>query len=134
MELRLKKAGHDDPGFAVAINAELQKLALLKPNWDGYGAPIIDPKIIAAARTFIARLPESLEYRPRVVPMSTGTLQFEWHHGQKVLELEFETQDTIHFLQWHPERGTQEEDTFCATDLERAVELIQWFMSETNGA
>lgn len=64
--------------------------------------------------------------------MSTGNLQFEWHHGRKVLELEFETADTIHFLQWDPEQHIEEEDTFRASDIDRAVDLIQWFMSGTN--
>ena len=101
-------------------------------NWDRYGAPCINPRIIDAARKFIRALPENIVYRPRVVPMSTGNLQFEWHHGHKVLELEFETQDTIHFLQYHPEENVEEEDTFRASEIDRAVDLIQWFMSGTN--
>jgi hypothetical protein len=63
--------------------------------------------------------------------MSTGNLQFEWHQGKKVLELEFESADTIRFLQWHPEQNVEEEDTFPASDTDRAVDLIQWFMSGT---
>jgi hypothetical protein len=112
-------------------NADLDDLARLNPNWDGYGAPAIDPSIIAAARKFIQALPETLVLRPRVVPMSTGNLQFEWHHGSKILELEFETPEMIHFLQWHPEAGVEEEATFRASDIDRAVDLIQWFMSGT---
>jgi hypothetical protein len=124
-------AGHYDPEFIPAVETELNDLAQLRPNWDCYGAPAIDPGIIAAARKFIEALPANLVYRPRVVPMSTGNLQFEWHHGSKILELEFETPQTIHFLQWHPEASVEEEETFPATDLERAVDLIQWFMSGT---
>ncbi len=125
-------AGHYDPEFKDAIGAELARLAALPQNWDRYGAPCINPRIIDAARKFIRALPENIVYRPRVVPMSTGNLQFEWHHGHKVLELEFETQDTIHFLQYHPEENVEEEDTFRASEIDRAVDLIQWFMSGTN--
>lgn len=124
-------AGHYDPDFASAVEGELDRLAQLSQNWDGYGAPAIDPSLLAAARTFIKTLPENLVYRPRVVPMSTGKLQFEWHHGSKILEIEFETPQTIHILQWHPEARVEEEAVFRSTDIERAVDLIQWFMSGT---
>lgn len=74
-------------------------------------------------------LPENIGFQPRVVPMSTGNLQFEWHHGKKTLELEFESPQTIHFLQWNSDEGIEEEDTFRASDIDRAVDLIQWFMT-----
>jgi hypothetical protein len=122
-------AGYYDPEFVKAVYAELDELSQLGPNWDSYGAPAIEPGIIAAARAFIKALPKNLAHRPRVVPMSGGNLQLEWHHGSKILELEFETPQTIHFLQWHPEAGVEEEATFRATEIERAVDLIQWFMS-----
>ena len=125
-------AGHYDPDFVSAIERELDRLSQLAPNWDCYAAPVIDPDIIAAARTFIKALPENLVYRPRVVPMSSGNLQFEWHYASKMLELEFETPQTIRFLQWHPEAAVEEENTFQTTDIDTAVNLIQWFMSGTS--
>jgi hypothetical protein len=125
------RAGHYDPDFVSAVEDELTRLSLLPRNWDGYGATPIDPGIIAAALRFIKALPEGLVHRPRAVPMSTGNLQFEWHDGPKILELEYETPETIRFLQWHPEAGVEEEETFRADDIERAVDLIQWFMSGT---
>jgi hypothetical protein len=122
-------AGHYDPDFAEVVQAELRQLGQLQTNWDGYGGQPIDPAVIAAACAFVRSLPENLAFRPRVVPMSPGNLQLEWHAGKKILELEFETPGTIHFLQWHPERDVEEEDTFPAKDIDKAVELIQWFMS-----
>ena len=124
-------AGYYDPEFASAVGADLDRLAGLAENWDGYGAPPIDRRIIAAARAFIASLPENLVFRPHIAPMSTGNLQLEWHHQGKILELEFETPKKIHFLQWHPKAGIEEEATFPASDIEKAVDLIQWFMSGT---
>ena len=125
------RAGHYDPDFAAAVCDSLEELAALKPNWDGYGAPPIHRDIIDAARAFVRALPDSLAYRPRVVPMSTGNLQLEWHHGSKVLELEFESPKLIHYLQWHLEVGVEEEHIIPVSDIEAAVDLIQWFMSGT---
>jgi hypothetical protein len=127
-------AGHFDPEFCLAVCSELDDLLTLPKNWDGYGSPKISPTLVDAAKWFVRALPEHLAYRPRVVPMSPGNLQLEWQHGSKALELEFEPANSIRFLQWHPESGVSEEDTFALTDIDRAVELIRWFMDGTSAA
>lgn len=121
--------GHYDPYFVESTEHELDRLSKLPPNWDQYGAPQIDRSIIAAAVHFIRALPANIVFRPRVVPMSPGNLQFEWHQGKKILEIEFETPEKIRFLQWDPEAGLEEEDTFLTKDIDRAVDLIHWFIS-----
>jgi len=126
-----KLVGHYDPEFVTSTVSELKRLASLQPNWDGYSAPIIDQRIIASAIKFVQSLPDNVAYRPRVVPMSPGNLQFEWHHGKKVLELEFESPTTIRYLQWDPDANVEEEDSFPLKDDEKALDLIQWFMSGT---
>jgi hypothetical protein len=120
-----------DPNFVDDVQFAIDSLRALAPNWDGYGAPVIDPPVIEAARTFIARLPEGLVCRPQVVPMSNGTLQLEWHDGPKSLELEFESPTSIRYLRRHPEQGVEDEDSFSATQVETAIELIRRFL---NGA
>jgi len=111
----------------VAVQTDIDSLRELAPNWDGYGAPAIDPAVIEAAKRFIDRLPEAIAPRPRVVPMSNGTLQLEWHAGSKSLELEFESPHSIRYLQWLPDEGIESEDSFSVDDLETAIELIRWF-------
>src|SRR5438132_47915 len=111
-------------GFKEAVETDLCRLASLPANWDSYGAPVIDQQIIEAARHFVEALPESAGKPPRVVPMSTGNLQFEWHDGPKILELEFESPETIRYLKWNPPAGVEQEDSFPVNDLGRAVDLI----------
>ena len=91
----------------------------------------INTFILAVAKKFVEVLPENLAFRPHVVPMSPGNLQFEWQHGSKSLELEFESATTIRYLQWHPEAGVSEEGTFRVDDTDEAIDLIQWFMNGT---
>jgi hypothetical protein len=110
-----------------AIAQEIQSLRLLKTNWDGYGAPTIDAAIIHAAARFVRSLPDLRVPRPRVTPMSPGNLQLEWHRGRKILELEFESAETIRFLQWNADENFSAEDAFRVSDIERAAELIRWF-------
>jgi hypothetical protein len=121
--------GQYDSTFVSDVESELDGLSRLKKNWDGYGAPPIDRKIIEAARQFVRRLPPITDMRPHVVPMSAGNLQFEWDNGPKSLELEFENPRVIHFLQWNPEGGVEEESTFPATETDRAGDLLRWLIS-----
>ena len=118
--------------FVDSVCAKLDELAKLPENWDSYGGHALDANILAAARNFIKSLPDSVAIRPRVVPMSAGNLQFEWHHGPRILEFEIETAHVIHYLQWDPQGGIEVEDTFQITDIDKAIELIQWFMSGTS--
>jgi hypothetical protein len=127
----IELAKPSDPNSVDIVDKEISDLAQLPPNWDGYGAPVIDRAVISAARKFVRSLPEVLVCRPKVVPLSAGTLQLEWHNGPRVLELDFEDPRTIHYLQWHPQAHTEEEHTFPASDIAKAVELVQWF---TNAA
>lgn len=124
--------GNNVADMGREVKARLEELRRLPANWDGYGARPIDGAIIDAAQSFIERLPNDLPVPPRVVPMSPGNLQLEWHAGSRTLELAFETPQVIHFLKWHPQEQIEEEDVFPVTDTNRALGLIQWFSSRTS--
>ena len=121
--------------FDLAVNAELRRVAALKPDWDAEEARPIGIEIIKAAREFVSGLPNDLKETvgiPAVVPMArgserSGNLQFEWDDGTRSLELEIENPTTVHFLQWHREEGIEREDFFPIDDIGAAVSLIRWF-------
>jgi hypothetical protein len=114
----------------VALDARLDQLAALSANWDGYNAPPIDPALIRAVREWGPTMPGwSFAPPPAVVPLSSGAMQLEWRSGDKLLELEFESPDRIHFLRWNPGHGIEDEDTFPVADRSRAESLIAWVMS-----
>ena len=86
--------------------------------------------MIDAAVAFVAELPGDLAAKlPRVVPTASGALQLEWHAGTRSLELEFELPHSIRYLQWYPDEGVEQEESFAATDVERAVRLIRWLVA-----
>jgi hypothetical protein len=116
-------------GILEKVQADLDSLRVLNPNWDGYGAPAIDPAIIEAARSFLATLPLGSIPRPQVVPLSNGALQLEWHAGPKSLELEFETPASIRYLQWDSQAILENEDCFAPEDVSKAMTLIDWFVA-----
>jgi len=67
------------------ILAEIDDIALLEENWDGYGADPISDKIIAKAREVVDGFDNKYD-DPSVVPSVLG-IQFEWNHGDNGIEV-----------------------------------------------
>jgi hypothetical protein len=65
-------------------------LLTLKPNWDSYSADAIDPKLVHDAMNLINGLLAPTSPAPRVVPLSSGGLQLEWHRQGIDLEVVFD--------------------------------------------
>ena len=119
-----------DPPDRSATLVRLEQLAFLPHDWNGYGACPIDPDVIEAASRFISLLPIEEISTPQVVPMTRGRLQFEWHRGNRSLELEFESPTLIHFLKYDSDRGIEEEDVLPLEDMSQLMELLRWFTAE----
>ncbi|MBV8720960.1 MAG: hypothetical protein JO277_02345 [Candidatus Eremiobacteraeota bacterium] len=120
---------------AATLNA-LDRLKSFLPNWNGYGASPIDRQVIESAKDFILELPSDIVATPKVVPMTRGRLQFEWHRGNRSLELEFEATDRIHYLKWDSDAGIEEEDVLSIRDTDigdtdKIHALLRWFASES---
>jgi hypothetical protein len=132
-----QKTGKYFPHCRPCVLEQVEALAAYPANWDGYGAPPVSRAGIAAVRAFLNGLPDELFIRPykeadclipAVVPMSSGAIQLEWHVGRRILELEFETPTTIHYLKWWPDEGIEDEGTYPAADCRFSSRLIEWVL------
>ncbi len=112
----------------------LDQLKELTRGWDGYEAIPINPTIIAEARAFIGEFGALFPGAPQVVPMSKGRLQFEWHRGNRTLEIEFGESSGIHYLKWDSDLGIDEEDIVSTTDRRAIATVLGWFSSEKRDA
>jgi hypothetical protein len=65
-------------------------LLTLPPNWDSYQAGTIDSQIVHDAMNFINGVLGTTSPAPRVVPLSSGGLQLEWHRKGIDLEVVFD--------------------------------------------
>jgi hypothetical protein len=110
--------------------AQLDRLRDLSEGWNGYGAPVIDRITIEAAKQFVNDLPDDAITTPLVVPMTRGRLQFEWHRGNRSLELEFENPRRINYLKVDDDTGVEEEDSLYLWQARELFELIHWFSAE----
>lgn len=115
------------------LNA-LEALKSLPADWSGSGAVPIDRQLIRAAKLFTLSLPSDVTSTPMVMPMMGGRLQFEWHRGNRSLELEFEGGDRLHYLKWDSDAGVEEEDVISVEDTGTVHALLRWFASESGNA
>jgi hypothetical protein len=65
-------------------------LLTLPLNWDSYGAGTIDPSVVQAAMDCMNAVLGPNSPAPRVVPLSSGGLQLEWHRKGIDLEIVFD--------------------------------------------
>ncbi len=109
----------------MTVIDDLESLRDLQPNWDGYGARQICGKVIDAAIRFAKMLPAGTSL-PKVVPMTQGRLQLEWHKNSCSLELEFTTNDMISYLKWNELTEWYSEGSGPMSEKE-ILELARWF-------
>ncbi len=58
------------------------------PNWDSYGAQVVDSTRFIAALRLLSQIIRENTPAPSVVPTSQGGIQFEWHMRGIDLEIE----------------------------------------------
>lgn len=94
-KLEAIRAQHADDGFYTPLSPDsrwLNQIGLptslrdLKDNWDGYGAKPIDPALLKIA-AFTA-----------VIPGGDGSLQFEFRHGGREVEVNFDPMGNISYV------------------------------------
>src|SRR5271166_6000708 len=70
----------------------------LPTDWDSYGAGAIDQNIVRHAMTFASGLLGTTSPAPRVVPLSSGGVQLEWHRQGIDLEVVFDRDEQPFFF------------------------------------
>ena len=92
-------------------------LLTLPPNWDSYGAGPIDPDLVVEAMNFMNNLLGSSSPVPRVVPLSSGGLQLEWHRKGIDLEVVFDRGEEPFFYSRNRVNGEEDEQTLPENSL-----------------
>lgn len=72
-------------------------LRTLPQNWNSYGASPIDPKVVQEAMNLMNGILSPTSPAPRVVPLSSGGLQLEWHRQGIDLEVVFDREEQPFF-------------------------------------
>jgi hypothetical protein len=104
---------------------QVRAIAALPPDWDGDGAPALDPKLVHAGESFLYRLWKTgFVSKPHINPTRRGGIQFEWETGNRSFEVEIIAADRGHwFYQDEAERVEEEGEL---TDLGRAEVVMDY--------
>jgi hypothetical protein len=81
----------------------------LPPNWDSYGAGAVDPRLVQDAINLMNSLLAPSSPAPRVVPLSSGGIQLEWHRKGIDLEVVFDRDEQPFFNFQDREKGEESE-------------------------
>lgn len=112
------------------LTKEVDEIAELEINWDGYGAEPFTKKIIDRAMDVIYSL-EDKYVEPDIVPSNCG-IQFEWEYKGNGLEIYIEDDgDSITYLKvvGEDDRNWVETEISCPGEIN---DLLYWLYGENN--
>lgn len=98
--------GQPLPSWFDPLMQGLVDVRTLPANWDSYDAMPINPKLVDMALTFMSGLLGPSSPAPRVVPLSSGGLQLEWHRKGVDVEVVFDQDERPYF--YHRNREESE--------------------------
>lgn len=101
--------GQPLPAWFDPLMQGFADLLTLPPNWDSYGAGPIDPNLVHEAMNFMNNILGSSSPAPRVVPLSSGGLQLEWHRKGIDLEVVFDRGEEPFFFSRNRVNGEEAE-------------------------
>jgi len=90
--------GHALPGWFDPLMQGFVDLLTLPLNWDSYGAGPIDVNLVRESMNLMNNILGPASPAPRVVPLSSGGLQLEWHRNGIDLEVVFDRGEEPFFL------------------------------------
>lgn len=96
------------PWFDPLVQGFVDLLSL-PPKWDSYSAVPIDPKLVHEAMGVANELLLPTSSAPRVVPLSSGGLQLEWHRQGVDLEVVFDRDGEYSFYYRNRVNGDESE-------------------------
>ncbi|ULA59828.1 MAG: hypothetical protein LZF60_160158 [Nitrospira sp.] len=123
----------DDPQWTWQKELVLQVIACysLEPNWDSYGGLSPSIETVWAAIELIDSIPQFDPPRPRIVPLATGGIQFEWRLDQKELDIEVAEDGSYRSLKFDPSSSANDtEKELPLTSLSEVKGLLSWLVSD----
>lgn len=125
-----RRTTRSSPADSRSLLEQARKLEQLKPDWDGEGAPQINPDVLWSGVTLAYRVLGLLPDEGWLTPSTTGGVQVEWHRGRRRLALELLNPYLIQYLKWDSTCGVAEEDLISIHDDKAIASLARWFLAD----
>lgn len=113
--IKWQDCGQPLPSWFDSVVQGFVDLLTLPPNWNSYGGGTIDPNLVHSAMTFLNGVLDPTCPAPRVVPLSSGGLQLEWHRAGIDLEIIYDRGEAPFFYYRNSNDG-EEGDHDLATE------------------
>lgn len=107
-----------------ALTARLRELLQLEDGWDSYGARALQRYLVEAGLRFVEPLLSADVDAPHLVPTSRGGIQFEWHVGNRELEIEVVGSDRFELFFEDEDTGEVVERQVASRHLGQVVDLV----------
>jgi len=105
------------------IEKKIIELYSLENNWDTYGAKKLEYKVLYDSIIFLKE-PMFYAPEPRVIPISNGSVQYEWRKGDRELVINFKNKDEIS-IYYFDESAAEEYDFSFYNDQKLAKNLFK---------
>jgi hypothetical protein len=112
----IKIISASEPAWIRPTTTSLLDLLDLPPDWDSYGANVIDRSQVFAALAVLCHIMQHESPLPTVVPTNTGGVQLEWHTRGIDLEIETVSMNRILVLFEDADTGSEWEKEFTVDD------------------
>jgi len=108
--------GQPLPGWFDPLMQGFVDLLTLPDNWDSYGAGQIDSGLVREAMNQMDGLLAPGNLAPRVIPLSSGGLQLEWHRNGVDLEIVYDKDEAPFYEYRNRITGERLEGPFDPSD------------------
>jgi hypothetical protein len=108
--------GQPLPAWFDPLVQGLIDLLTLPTNWDSYGAGSVELNLVQEAMNLMNGLLAPSSPAPRVVPLSSGGLQMEWHRNGIDLEIVFDRGEEPFFYSRNRVSGEEAEQSISGND------------------
>jgi hypothetical protein len=115
--------------WQTAAAKRLAEFKSLAPNWDSYGGHAPTEAALLASEDFVFKVPSFADIpAPRILPLGSGGIQFEWDRNQRELEVHFQEDGKIFYLKTEAEH-VQDSQPLPGNRVNNIAELLSWLIS-----
>jgi hypothetical protein len=107
------------------IEIRINRLKLLKEDWDGYGALPVFDRCIKNALNVLWNEQLSSKYITEVYPNNNGTVSIEWEHDDNLISAEFGIDSFAYYVDLNGHTYFEKEQSISSENIKRLADYAR---------